>query len=544
MKQVVVARVAALTIIVAVFTGCASWYLGRGDDAAARGDWDEAFRNYRAALDRDATNRDARSKLAHAREQAAQFHLQAARQGLDQQRFEEAIEELRLSLEYKPDVATQALLDRSIVAKRRAEADDEMAKAARSEALGDLNPARAGYERALALDPERTDSKERLKEVEKQIRRADDLAHRAQTALTSGKLQTAERLATQAQEYHPKDHSAAVIIEVVHSERVARGAEAEARAAESAGELDAAVEMARRAFKTRSTPDRELLKERLERKAGRHYQGLGDRAASLQEWDNAIEYYERAQEFRSDSQLQTKIRDSRYEREVSRALQAQARDDFEGALEHYRRANEIRPNLAAASELKKLEKSVGGPALSGRDFYEKRQHSVVFVQTQKGSGSGVVVDDGIILTNKHVLDGTTGVIQTPSGQRVPYYRAWVHTFADIAIISVTGLVAESAPVGKGLDLRPGDAVKVIGNPLGLTFSFSEGSVAAVGRSLDGVTQLIQFTAPISPGSSGGPVFNESGEVVGLATSTATSGQNINFAVPIEYGVELLHALRR
>jgi len=85
----------------------------------------------------------------------------------------------------------------------------------------------------------------------------------------------------------------------------------------------------------------------------------------------------------------------------------------------------------------------------------------------------------------------------------------------------------------------GDSVYVIGNPLGLEGTFSEGIVSGVRAT--GTDSLIQMTAPISPGSSGGPVMDAAGEVIGVAVATFKEGQNINLAVPVAYLERMLDA---
>lgn len=185
--------------------------------------------------------------------------------------------------------------------------------------------------------------------------------------------------------------------------------------------------------------------------------------------------------------------------------------------------------------------------LDGSELYAQRLPSVVQVRTDGRLGSGVVVAPGIVLTNAHVLaaDGRPGIVLTASGEEIPFTWSLKHPFADVGIVRVPALRAEPAPLGTGLELRPGEGVSLIGSPQGLAFSFSDGSVSAVGRKLDGgPTTMIQFTAPISQGSSGAPLFDRRGRVVGLASLFFNEGQALNFAVPIEYGVELMELAAR
>lgn len=159
---------------------------------------------------------------------------------------------------------------------------------------------------------------------------------------------------------------------------------------------------------------------------------------------------------------------------------------------------------------------------------------------QIGSGSGFFVDDhGTFVTNYHVLEGaSTLTVEMQSGERYNLvYTVVLDAERDLAIMAVP---AEQTPfVGLGSDqaLEVGDTVYVMGNPLGLDRTFSNGLVSAR-RVVDG-SEVIQITAPISPGSSGGPVMDEQGGVIGIATWYAEGGQNLNMAIPVRYVRPLL-----
>lgn len=184
--------------------------------------------------------------------------------------------------------------------------------------------------------------------------------------------------------------------------------------------------------------------------------------------------------------------------------------------------------------------------LEGSQLYAARIGSVVQVRMSDRIGSGVVAAPGVVLTNAHVLgDQEEGLIVTASGEELRFTSALEHPFADVALVRVPELRAEPAPLGAGLALRPGDGVSLIGSPQGLAFSFSNGAVSAVGRRLDDEqATMIQFTAPISQGSSGAPLFDERGRVAALASLFFDEGQALNFAVPIEYGMELMEMAAR
>ncbi len=150
-------------------------------------------------------------------------------------------------------------------------------------------------------------------------------------------------------------------------------------------------------------------------------------------------------------------------------------------------------------------------------------------------GSGFFIDSDRIVTNRHVLDNA--------------HRAEVHSFNG-QIYQVKGVVAVDAEGDIAIlrvevppnQVRPlsldrtspqeGESVVVIGNPFGLEGSVTNGIVSAV-RDIPTFGRIIQITAPISPGSSGSPVVNMQGQVIGVATLQVTGGQSINFAIPSE-----------
>ncbi len=193
-----------------------------------------------------------------------------------------------------------------------------------------------------------------------------------------------------------------------------------------------------------------------------------------------------------------------------------------------------------------------GRTLSTRELAAKVRKSLVVVLTQDSEGnviaqgSGFFFRSGLAATNLHVLKRASQAYVKSLSDGVSYKIVSVVGFdlkRDICVLKLlqAGNVFDQvgAPVGAQLPLSThevaeGDDVLVAGNPEGLEASFSKGIVSGI-RPGSG---LIQMDAPISPGSSGGPVLNARGEVVGLAVSSLTEGQNLNFAVPIKYLREL------
>ena len=149
-----------------------------------------------------------------------------------------------------------------------------------------------------------------------------------------------------------------------------------------------------------------------------------------------------------------------------------------------------------------------------------------------GSGSGVVIDDGVLLTSCHVA--TVGAKLTAKlGESVlPATVALADEVYDLCRLNVPGMRAPPVPIGSVETLRTGQRVYAIGAPQGLELTLSEGIVSAL-RKVEGGT-VIQTTAPISPGSSGGGLFDASGRLVGVMTFQHRYGQNLNFALPADW----------
>lgn len=177
------------------------------------------------------------------------------------------------------------------------------------------------------------------------------------------------------------------------------------------------------------------------------------------------------------------------------------------------------------------------------DLYKRVGPSVVLITTAKGLGSGVIAkDDGSILTADHVVKGASTISVTFSdGTTTTATVASSDADTDIATLTPAKLPETVVPATIGGGVQVGDPVVAIGNPLGLVDSVSSGVVSGTDRSTDvaGTTTkgLIQFDAAVDPGSSGGPLLDADGAVVGIVVSIADPGKDgawagIGFAVPI------------
>jgi len=161
--------------------------------------------------------------------------------------------------------------------------------------------------------------------------------------------------------------------------------------------------------------------------------------------------------------------------------------------------------------------------------------SAVSVISDGGQGSGVVIGElGLVVTNLHVIQDAKKVAVVLQNGDVYQGVKLVSQdrIRDIAILKFDAFDLSAASMGNSNNVEVGDRVRAIGSPTGLTGTVSEGIVSAI-RSRDG-TQLIQIDAAVSPGSSGGGVFDSQNKLVGITVGSKTDAQNINFAIPINY----------
>ena len=153
-----------------------------------------------------------------------------------------------------------------------------------------------------------------------------------------------------------------------------------------------------------------------------------------------------------------------------------------------------------------------------------------------GYGSGFFVQPNQIATNFHVIDGASQGTAKRVGQETEYTIEGVTTLDenhDLAILQVSNSGVQPLPLGDSDTVEIGDTVYVAGNPKGfLEGTFSDGIISAIRG--DSTSKRLQMTAPVSSGSSGGPVLNSTGEVIGVSFATFRDGQNLNFAIPSNY----------
>lgn len=184
--------------------------------------------------------------------------------------------------------------------------------------------------------------------------------------------------------------------------------------------------------------------------------------------------------------------------------------------------------------------SVAG-AQTGREIARQASPSVVLILAEgrdKKSvalGSGFFIAEDIVATNSHVVRGAARLYAKLSG------RKGLHPFEaviandrqkDLALLRIRSAKGSPLSIGSEDEVRVGDQIYVVGNPEGLESTFSSGNISGI-RRMKGMDYL-QISAPVSHGSSGGPVLDKSGGVIGVVVGSFVKGQNLNFAVPVAY----------
>ncbi len=179
-----------------------------------------------------------------------------------------------------------------------------------------------------------------------------------------------------------------------------------------------------------------------------------------------------------------------------------------------------------------------GPAVVSISISDNNRIEEEGVFQPVGAGSGVIIaPDGYILTNSHVVSGIKNIEVTSYEQKK--LKALVigdDPETDLAIIKVNSSGLEYASLGNSSILKVGQLVIAVGNPFGFQSTVSTGVISAIGRSLRAqngtlIENIIQHTAPLNPGNSGGPLLDSKGKIIGLNTAIIQMAQGIGFAIP-------------
>lgn len=155
-------------------------------------------------------------------------------------------------------------------------------------------------------------------------------------------------------------------------------------------------------------------------------------------------------------------------------------------------------------------------------------------------GSGFFVRNGQLATNLHVVKGASRGYAKLVSQKTKYDIEGITAVdaeRDLVILKISVPGAQLIPLGDSDTVQIGTPIYAVGNPRGLEGTFSQGIISSIRKV--GMDKILQLTAPISPGSSGGPVLNNKGQVIGVSVATFRGGQNLNFAIPSNYLKKLM-----
>ncbi len=323
-------------------------------------------------------------------------------------------------------------------------------------------------------------------------------------------------------------------------------AEADARAALARGDLERAAELARAAERLAPSEERRAFRDETVSLAVHEFRFRGDGAFAAGRWADALAFYEEAADFApGEPKLKERVTAARQRLALENSLAAQARGDIAAASDHAQRAEELERELAEHRRLSRLSPDApapaDAPAWSGARIYESRRDSIVLVESTAGDALGVVIEPGVVLTQRSALSGPSGKLRLVGGGSLPFFRTAPHTQVDLALVFVGELDRESVPMASGLRIERGSRVSLIGAQ-GMDLGYEDGAVVRVGRALAGPAQLIQFTGPVFTGT-GGLLFDEKGQLVGYGLPAVMGGPGFHYAIPVEYALELLEGAR-
>lgn len=200
--------------------------------------------------------------------------------------------------------------------------------------------------------------------------------------------------------------------------------------------------------------------------------------------------------------------------------------------------------VAAAMLLLARAALAQGGALAPEVLFEQLAPSVWTVDVfdaqgkRAGTGSAVVIGPGSLVTNCHVIAKAKGF--AVARENVSYGATLEHADPerDLCLLKVRNFSAPAVTIGNADDLKVGARVYAIGSPRGLEQTISDGLLSGVRKSGDGSFTALQVTVPISPGSSGGGLFDARGRLIGITTFMLKESQNLNFAMPAHWIAEV------
>ena len=171
-----------------------------------------------------------------------------------------------------------------------------------------------------------------------------------------------------------------------------------------------------------------------------------------------------------------------------------------------------------------------------QDIIEHFQSAIIQIATQSGTGTGFYLKEfDLIITNNHVVDSNAEVTIKGKNFEKSLSRVWyTDRKHDLAFLQApSGMDLADIRMGQYEEMKDGDEVLAIGHPFGLNYTATQGVISKVDRIRDGL-HYIQIDAAINPGNSGGPLVNEKGEIIGVNSFIIKGGDNLGFALPVNY----------
>jgi serine protease Do len=190
---------------------------------------------------------------------------------------------------------------------------------------------------------------------------------------------------------------------------------------------------------------------------------------------------------------------------------------------------------SSESPIARSQSATANSATAWAEIVAHTRPAVVVIETDTGLASGFVIKpDGIIVTNHHVVANAKAmVVKFPSGEVYRnVYLLSSDPIDDLAFLKIEAVDLPTITLGNSNDVQVGEEVLLVGAPKGLEQTVSNGLISGI--RLDEGVRVLQTSAAASPGSSGGPLLNRSGEAVGVMSFKLVNGENLNFAIPINY----------
>ncbi|TSC77414.1 MAG: trypsin-like serine protease with C-terminal PDZ domain [Parcubacteria group bacterium Gr01-1014_33] len=213
---------------------------------------------------------------------------------------------------------------------------------------------------------------------------------------------------------------------------------------------------------------------------------------------------------------------------------------------------ELRQQQTQSKSTSQSQKSNSG-VLTNAQIIERAKPAIVYIRTEDGAGSGMIIESGgVILTNAHVVSGTTKIkVHLSDGHILNGRILGIDEFIDVALIQISENSLPTLQLGDSNLLKQGDEVFVMGYPFGLEgdVSFKEGTLSRTLKRSE--KTYFEISAEIHPGNSGGPLFDRSGQVIGINSATLGNavegvaiGETLKLAIPINTAKSLLADLKK